>query len=133
MRELTVGGGEPFFEGFDTRELGMDYAAIKRREEDELTAKLAHLRKHCIGNFKTNIRCHCPAYITDHATERDPDRHVSLSEVRMGPPPSLREQVEAFRPHHRYWCDACGLMYKASVIEGVRGWVPLERRSTFAK
>lgn len=132
MKELHI-GGKPPSEGIDTRELGMDYAAIQKRQEEELTAKLARLRAHCIGNFKTHVRCHCPAHVIDHATEHDPDERRSLRDMRMGPGPTLREQVERFRAYHRYWCDACGLKYEGSVIEGSKGWVPHERRPEFAK
>lgn len=132
MKELNIGGGKPLSEGFNTRELGMDYAAMQRSEEEEFAAKLAHLRTHCIGNFKTNLRCACKAYITDHATEHDPDERRSQRDMRMGPGHTVREKVERFRPHHRYWCDACGLKYESAVIEGSRGWVPYERRPDFA-
>lgn len=131
MRELTIGGGKPLPEGIDTRELGLDSESFRKRQEEEYAAKLAYRREHWIGNFKTNLRCACKAYITDHATEHDPDAHVSLRDVRMGPGPSVRERVERFRVHHQYWCDACGLVYKASVIEGSRGWVPRERQPEF--
>lgn len=133
MGQLEHGAAQTLLGALDSRDVGMDNETIRKYGEDECAAKLAHLRAHCIGNFKTHVRCHCPAHVIDHATEHDPDAPHSLRDVLTGVGLTAREQVAAFRPHHRYWCDACGLKYEASVIEGSKGWVPHERRPEFTK
>lgn len=131
-RILNLGGGAPLKEGIDTREFGMDYAAIAIREEERAEEKLNYRRREWIGTFDTELPCACGKTVMDHATIRDPDHRLSMSKVRIGPQPSTREQLKMFRPHHRYWCDACGLTYRASVIEGARGYVPRDKRAEFA-
>ncbi len=132
MRELNIGGVGPLSEGIDTREFGMDHVAIAKHAEQELSAKLEYRRAHWIGTFDTELPCACGQTIMDHAVTKDPNHRVSANEIRFGPQPPLREQLERFKPYHCYWCDDCGLTYKETVIEGVRGYVPREKRAEFA-
>lgn len=100
-------------------------------------AAIDNLVKVFRGTFPTGVLCVCGTDINDHATSHNPNtppqdpRHMP-----MGPGPHPRErfaEVAAKPAFHEYWCDKCGLVYKTEVIEGVRGYVPREKRPEFAE
>lgn len=109
----------------------IDFEADNRRREEEAVAELKRKQREWVGNFSTGRVCNCGhAHITDHATVENPNAsYIPMSERRFGPQPTAREQNEAFRVYHAYWCDRCGAVYKNEVIEGVRGYVPIEKQS----
>lgn len=95
----------------------------KAEDTNVYVKRLDELRAKWLGNFSTSLLCNCgKAHITDHATEE----HWP-SDGHLGPGPGPYWQLRNFKPVHSYWCDSCGAVYKAEVIEGARGYVPLER------
>ncbi len=97
-------------------------ATYKPENSEALVKSLEELKRRWLGNFSTNLPCNCRhAPITDHATDEAPP-----TDGRLGPGPYWK--LRNFKPVHNYWCDRCGAVYKAEVIEGARGYVPLERR-----
>lgn len=125
MKTLQIGGQPPI----DGERFTLDLGAHRAQLEQEAEATLRQKRADCIGTFSTQLRCNCrKSYISDSATEHDPNRQQSLHDVRYGPKLSARDQLANFRVYHRYVCEECGALYLGRVIEGKRGYVPRERR-----
>lgn len=105
----------------------LDQVVVQSRHEEERQAEedLARMEREYIGAFITPFACNCGnANITDHA-------HVptEISGV-LGPQARASDRRDAFldQIRHGYWCDSCGALYHAQVVEKVRGYVPRERR-----
>jgi hypothetical protein len=97
--------------------------------DDEYSAALAEVEKKYFKNFPTNLQCVCgSSMIIDHATRSDPNAPPrSIRDATFGPTPAWRERLNAVKVYHSYWCESCGLSYRADVIEK-RGYQPLEVR-----
>ena len=130
-RVLNIGGVEiP-----EERRVTLPHIDVRKFQEErdaEWRTKLEEARKKFLGRHDTGKPCVCSsAYtISDHASEADrsPRR---IQDVRMGPDLESQEQkyhlfMRSIR--HKYRCDTCGLKYDGDVMEGVRGYVPLEKR-----
>jgi hypothetical protein len=106
----------------------LDIAGYRERRRIEFETKLQDKRQRCIGNFSTGILCTCKrAEIIDHATEFNPNKHISSRDIVFGPEPTVEERYNRFHVEHKYYCDECGALYVASVIEGKRGYVPPDK------
>jgi len=97
---------------------------------DSCAEALADVREKYFGTFDTSLPCHCgSAAIADHATEAEPASVArDRRQVVYGPSPAWHELLDQVKVYHAYWCEACGAVYMASVIEDVRGYKPLEVR-----
>ncbi len=92
---------------------------------DRCTHALVAARTKYCQNFDTELACNCgKATITDHASGANPNAH----QLVLGSTPTPQSLLDNFTVYHQYYCDACGAIYMASVIEGVRNYVPLEKR-----
>ncbi len=96
------------------------------RPPDQYSRALDALRQRAVGVFDTGLRCICGNHnIMDHVTETS-SRRTSSDRGVIGPGPDHHDRLEAFRVRHGYWCEGCGAVYHESVIEGVRGYKPLD-------
>ncbi|MDO8407974.1 MAG: hypothetical protein Q7S95_01925 [bacterium] len=104
--------------------MDMDYP------HDPYAKALAEVEKKYFGSFDTGLSCNCgPATITDHASHNNPSQAgEGRRGMVFGPISEPRELLDRVDVYHSYWCDTCGAMYMQSVIEGVRGYQPLEAR-----
>jgi hypothetical protein len=123
---LNIGGGRPLGTGINTKEWGLDWEEMKRQEEAEYIQKIQRKRERCVGPHDTGLPCVCgAANIIDHAEDYRP--RTDPSQMRFGPDQRTpRQKYEQLAFTHAYWCETCGLAYKNSVIEAVRGYIPPE-------
>ena len=102
---------------------------MDEKEHEVYAAALAVIRAKYFADFPTGLTCVCGAEIIDHARgEKDGSSVRSAHEQIMGPGPTLREQIDSLSVYHSYWCGTCGLLYRDTVIETIRGYIPLEKR-----
>ncbi len=119
-------------DGMRTSTLPIPQAIINKLQRDrakEIQAQeeLKEKRERYVGTFDTNLRCACKdANVMDHATEHHPD--LFKPEYRRGL--TSEDILELFCVYHSYWCDTCGVIYKQSVIEGARGYIPREKATS---
>lgn len=132
-KPLRMSGPKPMRPGdpgyIDLSELSRQRTERQEMKRDEV---LVEMKKRYFGKFDTKLRCNCrKAHIADHATASNPDARPYSGSRSYGRSEDFRrpaDHIRDFKVFHTYSCESCGASYKTDVIEGVRKYVPRERR-----
>jgi hypothetical protein len=102
---------------------------------DGYSKVLDEAHKKYLGDLDTGIKCNCgQANITDQATAEDPNAApIDFHNVICGPSPTHFQRLQSFHVFHRYFCKFCGDKYENDIIEGSRGYKPLEAREPIVR